>query len=205
MQLEVQYPIPVPFIDFSGEFFTRTNDFAVLDPRRSLRPHNFTEEFIFEPRLEPGLSPATLAELNAANIQFIHADWGVSPVVIPGRRCLPVSPFAGRTLAITIHVRIESGGNRNLIGKFTELFTFTGFNQAAVLLIQFIGSLDRFTKECELRICGSIGAERNQLGNEVVKDCHERRTGLLGILFETAFSPSRERIVFFGVVESFFV
>ena len=35
--------------------------------------HNFTEEFIFEPRLEPGLPSATLAELNAANIQLIHA------------------------------------------------------------------------------------------------------------------------------------
>jgi hypothetical protein len=37
--------------------------------------HNFSEEFIFEPRLEPGLSPATLAELNAANIQFLHVHW----------------------------------------------------------------------------------------------------------------------------------
>jgi hypothetical protein len=38
--------------------------------------HNFTEDFIFEPRLEPGLPPALLNELNAANIQFIHAHWG---------------------------------------------------------------------------------------------------------------------------------
>jgi hypothetical protein len=38
--------------------------------------HNFTENFIFEPRLEPGLPPATLAELNAANIQLIHVEWG---------------------------------------------------------------------------------------------------------------------------------
>ena len=37
--------------------------------------HNFTEEFIFEPRLDPGLPPATLAELNAANIQLIYAFW----------------------------------------------------------------------------------------------------------------------------------
>jgi len=37
--------------------------------------HNFSEEFIFEPRLEPGLSPSTLAELNASNIQFLHVHW----------------------------------------------------------------------------------------------------------------------------------
>lgn len=34
--------------------------------------HNFEEEFIFEPRLEPDLPPGTLSELNAANIQLIH-------------------------------------------------------------------------------------------------------------------------------------
>jgi hypothetical protein len=44
--------------------------------------HNFTEEFIFEPRLEPGLSSATLAELNAANIQFIYVELGFSDPVI---------------------------------------------------------------------------------------------------------------------------
>ena len=38
--------------------------------------HNFTEEFVFEPRLEPGLPAATLAELNAANIQLLHVWWG---------------------------------------------------------------------------------------------------------------------------------
>ncbi len=44
--------------------------------------HNFTEEFIFEPRLEPGLPPATLTELEAANIQFLHVELGfVEPVV----------------------------------------------------------------------------------------------------------------------------
>jgi hypothetical protein len=37
--------------------------------------HNFSEEFIFEPRLEPGLPQATLNELNAANIQFLHVQW----------------------------------------------------------------------------------------------------------------------------------
>ena len=34
--------------------------------------HNFYEEFIFEPRLEPGIAPETLAELEAANIQLIY-------------------------------------------------------------------------------------------------------------------------------------
>ena len=44
--------------------------------------HNFTEEFIFEPRLEPGLPAATLAELEAANIQFLHIELGfVDPVI----------------------------------------------------------------------------------------------------------------------------
>jgi hypothetical protein len=37
--------------------------------------HNFSEEFIFEPRLEPGLSASTLAELSAANVQFLHVHW----------------------------------------------------------------------------------------------------------------------------------
>jgi len=37
--------------------------------------HNLSEEFIFEPRLEPGLPQATLNELNAANIQFLHVHW----------------------------------------------------------------------------------------------------------------------------------
>ena len=37
--------------------------------------HNFTEEFIFEPRLDPGVPPATLAQLNAANIQLIYVFW----------------------------------------------------------------------------------------------------------------------------------
>jgi hypothetical protein len=34
--------------------------------------HNFNEEFIFEPRLEPGIPQATLNELNAANIQLLY-------------------------------------------------------------------------------------------------------------------------------------
>jgi hypothetical protein len=44
--------------------------------------HNFTEEFIFEPRLEPGLAAATLAELNAANIQWIHVKVGFADPVL---------------------------------------------------------------------------------------------------------------------------
>ncbi len=44
--------------------------------------HNFTEEFIFEPRLEQGLPASTLAELEAANIQFLHVELGfVDPVI----------------------------------------------------------------------------------------------------------------------------
>ena len=34
--------------------------------------HNFSEEYIFEPRLEPSVAPDTLAELAGANIQFLH-------------------------------------------------------------------------------------------------------------------------------------
>ncbi len=37
--------------------------------------HNFTEEFIFEPRLDPGVPPATIAQLNAANLQLIYVFW----------------------------------------------------------------------------------------------------------------------------------
>lgn len=44
--------------------------------------HNFTEEFIFEPRLEPGLSPTTLAELEAANVRFLHVHFGFSTTAI---------------------------------------------------------------------------------------------------------------------------
>jgi len=44
--------------------------------------HNFTEEFIFEPRLEPGLSAATLAELQVANIQFLHLHFGFTETAI---------------------------------------------------------------------------------------------------------------------------
>jgi hypothetical protein len=36
--------------------------------------HNFSEEFIFEPRLDPDVSPETLAELEAANVQFVYVS-----------------------------------------------------------------------------------------------------------------------------------
>lgn len=38
--------------------------------------HNFAEEFIFEPALEPGMSASVLAELQAANIQYIYIRAG---------------------------------------------------------------------------------------------------------------------------------
>lgn len=44
--------------------------------------HNFTEEFIFEPRLDPGVDAETLQELQAADIRYIHVEWGRSPVVV---------------------------------------------------------------------------------------------------------------------------
>jgi hypothetical protein len=44
--------------------------------------HNFTEEFIFEPRLEPGLPSSTLAELEAANLRFFHLHFGFRDTAI---------------------------------------------------------------------------------------------------------------------------
>jgi hypothetical protein len=43
------------------------------DYSQSYRPghHNFVEDFVFDPHLEPGLDPATLAELTARNIRAI--------------------------------------------------------------------------------------------------------------------------------------
>ncbi len=44
--------------------------------------HNFGEHFIFEPRLEPGISPVILSELEAANIQYLHIlVGGAEPVI----------------------------------------------------------------------------------------------------------------------------
>jgi hypothetical protein len=146
--VSVHYATPVATADQSGQFTATTNEFAVLELCRAVRPgdipvqrrigkpgmdietrfywpneppaaagytaplvqfvetritglttqpivltnyysqtyrpghHNFYEDFIFEPRLEPGIPATTLNELIAANIQFIHARWGVSPVKI---------------------------------------------------------------------------------------------------------------------------
>lgn len=38
--------------------------------------HNFSENFIFEPAMEPGLAPAILNELAAKNIRYIYVYWG---------------------------------------------------------------------------------------------------------------------------------
>ena len=45
---------------------------------QSYRPghHNFTEDFIFEPQLDSGVSSATLAALRAANIRLLYVHWG---------------------------------------------------------------------------------------------------------------------------------
>jgi hypothetical protein len=40
--------------------------------------HNFTEDYIFEPRLDPGTPAATLAELTAANITFLYMKGGLA-------------------------------------------------------------------------------------------------------------------------------
>ncbi|MCF7731224.1 MAG: hypothetical protein K9N23_06035 [Akkermansiaceae bacterium] len=38
--------------------------------------HNFTEEFLFEPRLEDGISPAILTELQSLNIKQLYVQFG---------------------------------------------------------------------------------------------------------------------------------
>ena len=45
---------------------------------QTYRPHhhNFSEDFLFEPALEPGISPAILAELAAKDIRSIYVYWG---------------------------------------------------------------------------------------------------------------------------------
>ncbi len=37
--------------------------------------HNFFEEFIFDPHLEPGIAPAILSELSARNIRALYGTW----------------------------------------------------------------------------------------------------------------------------------
>jgi hypothetical protein len=45
---------------------------------QTYRPHhhNFSEDFIFEPALEAGISPTILDELRAKNIRYIYVFWG---------------------------------------------------------------------------------------------------------------------------------
>ena len=49
---------------------------------QTFRPehHNFGAEYIFEPRLEPGMGADILAELEAANIQFLYLAQGDSSI-----------------------------------------------------------------------------------------------------------------------------
>jgi len=46
--------------------------------RAGLRPghHNFTEEFLFEPRFEVGISAAQIQELEAQNIRQVYVALG---------------------------------------------------------------------------------------------------------------------------------
>jgi len=44
--------------------------------------HNFAEHFLFEPQLEPGLSPDLLAELGEKNIRLIHVYAGLDDTTI---------------------------------------------------------------------------------------------------------------------------
>ena len=37
--------------------------------------HNFFEEFIFDPHLEPGIDPTILSELAARNIRALYGTW----------------------------------------------------------------------------------------------------------------------------------
>jgi hypothetical protein len=58
------------------------------DFSQTYRPghHNFSEEFIFEPALEPGMDPAVLGELRAAKIQMIYVltNFDVARIFIVG-------------------------------------------------------------------------------------------------------------------------
>jgi hypothetical protein len=44
---------------------------------QSYRPehHNFSENFLFEPALEPGIPPSRVAELDARNVRYIYVYW----------------------------------------------------------------------------------------------------------------------------------
>ncbi|MCB9732478.1 MAG: hypothetical protein H6745_07695 [Deltaproteobacteria bacterium] len=44
--------------------------------------HNFSEDFVFEPRREPGVDAQTLAELDAADVRWVHVTFGgLEPVI----------------------------------------------------------------------------------------------------------------------------
>jgi hypothetical protein len=44
--------------------------------------HNFSEEFLFEPRLDPNVTPAQQAELVAAKVLLVYARVGLSPATV---------------------------------------------------------------------------------------------------------------------------
>lgn len=44
--------------------------------------HNFAEEFLFEPALDPGLSPTQRAELEARNLRILYLQWGHSDMTV---------------------------------------------------------------------------------------------------------------------------
>lgn len=67
--------------------------------------HNFSEEFLFEPRLENGISPELIAELEAKDIQQIHVFWG--GIDFPSR-------ISVRGAALDRFRLLRSGGKRPL-------------------------------------------------------------------------------------------
>ena len=44
--------------------------------------HNFSEEFVFEPRLEEGIDPAVVAELEAADVRMVYVQFGFVEAVV---------------------------------------------------------------------------------------------------------------------------
>jgi hypothetical protein len=64
--------------------------------------HNFSENFLFEPALEPGISPAILGELRVKDIRQIYVYWG------------------GLDHEAQILVAGENGQFRPLVGKSTK-------------------------------------------------------------------------------------
>jgi hypothetical protein len=68
---------------------------------QTYRPHhhNFSEDFLFEPALEPGISSTIVEELRARNIRYIYVFWG------------------GEDFGSTIWVAGEDGSFRPLLNK----------------------------------------------------------------------------------------